>query len=196
MVHAAMKARRQRSLCLIDISVPRNVDPGCGELADVYAYDVDDLDKVVAATRQARQGEAGRAEAIVADEVAAFERDRDARAALPVLAQLRRRAEEIAQAEAERTLAHLGGALDDRGRKSVEAMARAIVNKLLHGPTARLKAAASTGDTALPGAAAQLFGIEEEAGGTAPLAPQPEASAEPEGRGGAPAQGEGVRLKA
>jgi glutamyl-tRNA reductase len=162
MAQVAMKARKHRSLCLIDLSVPRNVDPACGELSDVYGYDVDDLEKVVGATHEARQGEAGRAEAIVEGEVVAFERERETRAALPVLAQLRRHAEQIAQAEAERTLAHLGGALDERGRKSVEAMARAIVNKLLHGPTARLKAAASSGDSALPGAAAQLFGIEGE----------------------------------
>ena len=59
--------------------------------------------------------------------------------------QLRRHAEAIARAEAERTLAHLGGKLDEKGRRSVEAMAQAIVNKLLHGPTARLKEAAAVG---------------------------------------------------
>ena len=193
MVGVAMKARRRRSLCLIDLSVPRNVDPACGELADVYGYDVDDLERVVSATHEARQGEAGRAEAIVQVEVDAFEREREARAALPVLAQLRRHAEQIALAEAERTLAHLGGALDDRGRKSVEAMARAIVNKLLHGPTARLKAAASSGDTALPGAAAQLFGIEGEAREPA----QPRVEDKPPGAAeGGESREDGVRLKA
>ena len=91
----------------------------------------------------------------------AFAKERDARAALPVLAQLRRHAEQIARAEAERTLSHLGPKLDEKG-EGVEAMAQAIVNKLLHGPTARLKAAASTGDGDLPGAAAELFGIDNE----------------------------------
>jgi glutamyl-tRNA reductase len=91
-----------------------------------------------------------------------FARERDVRAALPVLAQLRRRAEEIARAEAERTLAHLGAKLDEKGKRSVEAMAQAIVNKLLHGPTSRLKKAASAGESDLPGAAAELFGIEDE----------------------------------
>ncbi len=152
MVHAAMRARRRRSLCLIDLSVPRNVDPACAELDDVYAYDVDDLEKVVASTREARREEAARAEALVEVEVQAFARERNARAALPVLGKLRKHAEEIARAEAEKTLAHL--ALDEKGRRSVEAMAQAIVNKLLHGPTAKLKQAASSGDTTLPGAAA------------------------------------------
>jgi glutamyl-tRNA reductase len=92
----------------------------------------------------------------------AFAAEREARAALPVLAALRRQAEDIARAEAERTLAQIGGRLDDKARKSVEAMARAIVNKLLHGPTTRLKAAAASGDSGLPGAAAELFGVNEE----------------------------------
>jgi glutamyl-tRNA reductase len=162
-VAAAMKGgRKHRSICLIDLAVPRNVDPTCAELADVYAYDVDDLQKVVHQTHQARRGEALRAEAIVDAEVTAFAKERDARAALPVLAQLRRHAETIARAEAERTLAHLGTKLDEKGKKSVEAMAQAIVNKLLHGPTAKLKAAASSGESDLPTAAAELFGIENE----------------------------------
>jgi glutamyl-tRNA reductase len=163
LVQATMKARRHRSLCLIDLAVPRNVDPAVGQLSDVYAYDVDDLEKVVETTHEARRGEALRGEAILEAEVLAFTKEREARAALPVLAQLRRHAESIARAEAERTLAHVGGKLDEKGRRSVEAMAQAIVNKLLHGPTARLKEAASSGDGALAGAAAELFGIEEEA---------------------------------
>jgi glutamyl-tRNA reductase len=171
LVHVAMKARRHRSLCLIDVAVPRNVDPRCGELAGVYAYDMDDLQKVVQSTRAARAAEALRAEAIVEAEVMAFAQERQTRAALPVLAALRRRAEEVALAEAERTLAQVGEKLDEKGRRSVEAMARAIVNKLLHGPTARLKQAASSGDSALPGAAAELFGLED----------QPKAAARPEG---------------
>jgi len=161
MVSQARRGRRHRSLCLIDLAVPRNVDPACGDLGDVFAYDVDDMQRVVEQTQEARRSEAIRAEAIVEAEVMAFTREREARAALPVLAQLRRQAEGIARAEAERTLAHLGGKLDERGRRSVEAMAQAIVNKLLHGPTAKLKQAATGGDDGLPGAAAELFGIAE-----------------------------------
>jgi glutamyl-tRNA reductase len=171
-----MKARRHRSACYIDLAVPRNVDPRCADLDDVFAYDMDDLQKVVHATKSARAEEAIRAEAIVEAEVMAFFAEREARAALPVLAALRRRAEEIALGEAERTLAQLGGKLDEKGKRSVEAMARAIVNKLLHGPTARLKEAASSGDSTLPGAAAELFGIDAD---------QP-AKAEEPGRSSAP----------
>ncbi len=168
MVAAAMKARRHRSLCLIDLAVPRNVDPAAAALGDVFAYDVDDMERVVEATHEARRGEALRAEAIVEAEVMAFAKERETRAALPVLAQLRRRAETIARAEAERTLTQVGEKLDEKGRRSVEAMAQAIVNKLLHGPTSRLKEAAASGDGALAGAAAELFGIDSETSAAAP----------------------------
>jgi glutamyl-tRNA reductase len=163
MVQGAMRTRRSRSLCLIDLAVPRNVDPACADLSEVFAYDVDDMERVVVSTQEARPGEALRAEAIVEAEVMAFARERETRAALPVLSQLRRHAEAIAHAEAERTLGHLGAKLDEKGKRSVEAMAQAIVNKLLHGPTARLKEAAASGDGTLPGAAADLFGIANEA---------------------------------
>jgi len=165
-----MKARRGRSMCLIDLAVPRNVDPACGQQDNVYAYDIDDLQKVVVQTHAARAEEALRAEAIVEAEVMAFAQERETRAALPVLAELRRRAEQIARVEADRTLSHLGAKLDEKGRKSVEAMAQAIVNKLLHGPTARLKEAAASGDSDLPGAAAELFGVETE---ETPTPPEP-----------------------
>jgi glutamyl-tRNA reductase len=162
LVGRAMKARKQRSICLIDLSVPRNVDPGCGQLDNVYSYDIDDLQKVVSRTWSTRAEEAIHAEALIEAEVMAFARDRDTRAALPVLAALRRQAEEIARAEAERTLQVIGAGLDEKGRRSVEAMGRAIVNKLLHVPTTRLKEAARSGGSSLAGATAELFGLESE----------------------------------
>jgi glutamyl-tRNA reductase len=162
LVKRTLKARRHRSLCLIDLAVPRNVDPACSELEDIYAYDIDDLDNVVASTRESRRGEAVRAEAIVEAEAMAFAKEREARAALPVMITLRRRAAEIAASEVERTLSRVGERLDERGRESVAAMAQAIVNKLLHQPTTRLKQAASDGDSALPGVVAELFGIQDE----------------------------------
>jgi glutamyl-tRNA reductase len=180
-----MKARRGRSICFIDLAVPRNVDPVVAEQDNVYSYDIDDLQKVVGQTHAARAEEAIRAEAIVEAEVMAFAQERETRAALPVLAELRRHAEQIARAEAERTLSHLGGKLDEKGRKSVEAMAQAIVNKLLHGPTARLKEAAASGDSDLPGAAAELFGVGEEE--------KPRARGRPESDSGAAAHPESHR---
>src|SRR5919197_2054489 len=106
-----------------------------------------------------------------------FVKEREARAALRVVAQMWRRAEQIARAEAERTLSQIGARLDDRGRRSIEATALAIVRKLLHEPTARLTSAASSGDGTLAGAAAELFGID--AGALAPRGEEPEGRRRP-----------------
>jgi glutamyl-tRNA reductase len=179
MVKRAMNARRHHDLCLIDLAVPRNVDPACAELDDVYAYDVDDMQKVVSANHEARRSEAVQAEAIVEAEIIAFTQERETREALPVLAELRQRAAAIARAEAARTLQKAGAALDERGRRSVEAMAQAIVNKLLHGPTMRLKGAAANGDNGLPGAAAALFGLEENDPPPAPRRGEGHGAADP-----------------
>lgn len=162
LIQAALKARRHRPLFFVDLAVPRDVDERVHQLDNVYAYDVDDLEKVINENLATRAGEAERANVIVAEEVARFMRARAAREAVPLLAQLRQRADEIARAEAERTLANIGDALNEKQRKSVEAMARAIVNKLLHEPTARLKIAGASGPeeaARVMQAAAELFGL-------------------------------------
>ncbi|HEY8211024.1 MAG TPA: glutamyl-tRNA reductase [Myxococcaceae bacterium] len=158
----AMKARKHRPLLLVDLAVPRDVAPGVhGSAEGVYAYDVDDIRQVIDENVAARAGEAARAEQIVAEEMARYVRARAVRDGVPVLAQLRQRAEQIAKAEAERTLQHLPE-LSEKQRKSIEAMGMAIVNKLLHQPTAKLRSLDPSGaPSPLAGAAAELFGLEE-----------------------------------
>jgi glutamyl-tRNA reductase len=161
-VARAVRARRFRPLFVVDLSVPRSVDPAIRYLPNVYLKDLDDIAGVVRQNSQSRAGEADRAEAIVDLEVREFTRTLRGRSAAPVLAELRRRADAIARTEAEKTLHQIGEDLDDRRRKSVEAMAQAIVNKLLHGPTARLRRAAELGvEGPLADATAQLFDLGE-----------------------------------
>ncbi|MBX5481782.1 MAG: glutamyl-tRNA reductase [Myxococcaceae bacterium] len=160
LVAQAQKARRHRPLFLVDLAVPRDIAPDVHELDGVYAYDVDDVQKVVADNAAARVAEAAKAEALVAEELARFVRARAVRAQVPVLAQLRAHAEKIARAEVERTLAKLRD-LDERERQSIAAMAQAIVNKILHAPTMRLRALDDGGER-LADAAAQLFGLAAE----------------------------------
>ncbi|QRN94283.1 glutamyl-tRNA reductase [Archangium violaceum] len=161
-VGAVGKARKHRTLFMVDLAVPRDIAPEVGELDWVHAYDVDDIQKFVAENAAARAEEAQKAGVLVAQEVARFARDRAVRNGVPVLAQLRQRGESIARAEVERTLATIGDGLSDKQRKSIEAMARAIVNKLLHEPTARLRAVGPEHEgNRLAGAAAELFGLEE-----------------------------------
>lgn len=163
-VAAVGKVRRWRPLFMVDLAVPRDIAPEVGELEWVHVYDVDDIQKFIADNAAARAEEAQKAGVLVAQEVARFARDRAVRDGVPVLALLRQRAESIARAEVERTLSALGDGLTERQRKSIEAMGRAIVNKLLHEPTARLRMAGPQEEgNRLAGAAAELFGLDGEA---------------------------------
>ena len=172
MMIQAGKARRYRPIFLVDLAFPRNVEPAANELESVYVYDLDDLERVAAQNRDLRAAQVGRAEEIVQQELQAFLAQSRERAALPVLARLRAHADGVARAEVERTLAALQG-LDEKQQKTVQAMAMAIVNKLLHGPTSRLRAEAGEGP--LADAVAALFALEGE-----PPQPQEEAGARSE----------------
>ncbi len=157
----AMKARRHRPLFLVDLAVPRDIDPDVHRLDSVYAYDVDDIHKVVAENEAARAAEAARAERLIAEELARYVKARTVRNSVPVLAQLRAHAQEIAKAEVDKTLARMN-TLDEKQRKSIEAMGMAIVNKLLHAPTMRLRNVTQQEDgVRLADAAAELFGLTE-----------------------------------
>ncbi len=164
-----LKVRRFRPLFMVDLAVPRNIAPDLGDLDGVFAYDVDDIQKIIADNSNARAIEAAKAEAIIAEEIARFVRARTVRDGVPVLAQLRARAEQIAKAEAERTLVGLGDNLSEKQRRSVQAMALAIINKLLHEPTARLRELGSDpSPSRLADAAAELFGLQPGGGQVAP----------------------------
>jgi glutamyl-tRNA reductase len=158
-VARVLKPRRHRPLFLVDLAVPRDVEPGVHALDGVYAYDVDDIQKVVDQNQAARTAAAATAEVLVAEEVARYVRQRAVRDQVPVLAQLRARAEQIRRAELERAMANLSAPLSPEQAKVIEAMTSAIVNKMLHQPTARLRAV-QAGDSELADAAAELFGLD------------------------------------
>jgi len=165
MVQRAAKARRYRPLFLIDISVPRNVDPAAGRVEGVYVYDVDDLAAVVEENLDTRRAEAARAEAIVVDEAARFSRAMSEQSAVPLIKALRNKAIEAATAEAQKTLLVLGDGATEKQKKSVQAMAQAIVAKLLHEPITRLRAEGAKGEAAQPELfqlAIELFGVTPE----------------------------------
>lgn len=165
MVAAALKARRYRPLFIIDLAVPRDVEEGVGRLENVYAYNVDDLACVVQEGKHSRQSEAEKAEAILRHEIDKFLQARAVRSAVPVLATLRARAEEIARTEAQKTLSQFGEAITPKQKESIEAMGRAIVNKLLHPPTQKLKEAGKAGPddaAALALVVAELFNLHPE----------------------------------
>lgn len=163
-VEPTLRSRKGRPLFLIDIAVPRDIDPEVHQLEGVYVYDIDDLEAVVIESAPGRAGEAARAEAIASTEAARFVDWRASREVAPAIALLRARAEEIRSGELERARARLGR-LTAAELRAVESITSRIVDKLLHVPTVRLKEAAAGADGALTASVVRdLFDLTEDAG--------------------------------
>ena len=157
-VERALELRERRPLLLIDLAVPRDVDPEVGTLPYAFLYDVDDLDEAVGTGTA--EGAAARAEAMVAEEAERFREWQASRGVVPAIASLRARAEMIRLREFDRAQRRLG-ALSPEERRAVESLTVQIVNKLLHDPTVRLKAAAAGADgAAYADAVRHLFALE------------------------------------
>ena len=162
--------RHGRPLFVIDLAVPRDVDPAVAELEDCYLYDIDDLQAVVRESLSGRRREAERAEAIVEQEAKRF---RDWQASLhvvPAIASLRERAESIRSGELAKAEGRLEG-LSESERRTVESLTTQIVNKLLHVPIVRMKEAAATEGAGYVEVARHLFGLGEDE--SAPKSRQP-----------------------
>ena len=155
-IAAALGLRKGRPLFLIDLAVPRDLDPAIHELEGCYLYDIDDLESVVASSLAGRRREAARAEAIVAEEAESFREWQASREVVPAIASLRAHAEEIRAAEFER----VRGRLSSSDQEVVESITTRIVDKLLHLPTVRLKEAAAGADGgSYAQAVRHLFGL-------------------------------------
>ena len=140
---AATVGRPRRPLLVVDLGMPRNVDPAVGDLPGVTLLDLADLRSFVDAGLDERRREATRVRTVVADELARYTADAAAREVAPMVAALHQHAEGLRAAELDRHRSRLSS-LDAREREAVEALTRAIVAKLLHEPTVRLKDAAAT----------------------------------------------------
>ena len=150
-------ARKGRPLFLIDLAVPRDLDPAIHELDGCYLYDIDDLEAVVVETLADRSREAQRAETIVAEEANRFRAWQASLDVVPAIASLRARAEEIRTAELSRAK------LNDAERRAAESVTAAVLNKLLHLPTIRMKQAAAAADGVIyADAVRHLFGLEDD----------------------------------
>jgi glutamyl-tRNA reductase len=154
--------RRGRQLLLIDLAVPRDLDPAIHELDGCFLYDIDDLQAIVVETLAGRRSEAERAETIVAAEAEKFHEWHASLDVVPAIASLRAHAEEIREAELRKAEPVLGR-LDESQRSAVESLTAQIVNKLLHLPTVRMKQAAAAADGVIyADAVRHLFGLEDE----------------------------------
>jgi glutamyl-tRNA reductase len=154
-----LAGRGGRPLVLVDIAVPRDVDPGVRELRGVVLYDIDQLAASLDEGRAGREAAVPRVEEIISEEADAIMDWVQSREVVPLVQRIRDKALAVADEEARRTIRKLGG-LDERQQEIVSTMARQIANKIVHEPTVRLKARLrETSDDTYPEVVADIFGL-------------------------------------
>ena len=156
----ATARRRRRPIFMLDLAVPRDIDPRVSELEDVYLFTIDDLRQVVDENVKARQEEAGTARQMVAGEVLRFMAELKVRDAVPLIRELRDQADSVrAQTlEQARRMLAAGHPHED----VLEFLAGTLTNRLLHGPSTALREVAESGDAELAAIAARLFRIRSD----------------------------------
>ncbi len=137
-LHDVMKARRQRPMLLIDLAVPRDIDAACAQLDDVSLYDIDDLQAVITRNRTVRRAEARRAEGIIEEQIQQFAAWLGSLEVMPTLSALRERGTQIVSQVLQENEGKWESA-SARDKERVQALAQAVVNRLLHDPTVRMK---------------------------------------------------------
>jgi len=158
-VELVMERRDGRALLVVDVAIPRDVDPGVRQVFGVTLLDMDDMKSFADHSLAQRQREVGKVRAIVAEELERFRTEHTAREVAPIVRALRTRGEDVRRAELDRFRSRLE-ALDPAARRTVEALTEGIVNKLLHDPTVRIKDAAGTPRGATySDALTELFGL-------------------------------------
>ena len=133
MVERALKARRHRPMVMVDLAVPRDIEPEVAALGDVFLYTVDDLAKVVDSGLESRHAAVIEAEGIIDERVDGFLHWLDSRGTVPTIRALREHADHLRQAEVERAVRLLAKGEDPH--KVIEALSHGLTNKLIHGPT-------------------------------------------------------------
>jgi len=161
MIAAALHRRKNRLLFLIDIAVPRDIDPAAGGIDNVFLYNIDNLQDIVDENVKGRRQEAEKAEAIVNDEVMNYQRWQNTLGVIPTIVSLREKAEGIVRAELEKSGSWMQN-LTAAERENIEILAGAIINKILHDPIVSLKEESQdSGVAAYVAALRRLFKLEE-----------------------------------
>jgi len=140
-VAKVIKERRNKPMFLIDIAVPRDIDPKINDIDNVYVYNIDDLQTVVASNIKERRKEAIKAEHIVEHEIGKFFNWIKNLNVVPTIVAIRKKFDDIRKNELDKTLSALNGKLPPEGEKALEAMTSAIINKIIHKPITMLKEA-------------------------------------------------------
>ena len=177
-----MATRGGRPMLLIDLAVPRDIDSDCARLDGISLYDIDDLEAVVARNRKVRQAEARKAEGIIEEEIQRFAVWLGSLEVLPTLAALRAHATAIAEQVVRENEGKWESA-SPRDLERVEAIARALVNRLLHEPTTRMKELRDERVHARMALVRDLFGLQGEEAALRPATDAPELPAAAEAAG-------------
>lgn len=159
-VESALKKRKHKPIFMVDIAVPRDIEPEVEELEDVYLYTVDDLHEVIEDNRRARQKAADVAQEIIDQEAEDWSRQQRSLAVVDTIRAFRDSVEKIRDEEVDKALAAL-----ERGQDSqsvISALARSLTNKLMHKPTTRLKQAGEEGSDETIDATHELFGLDKK----------------------------------
>jgi glutamyl-tRNA reductase len=161
-VQAIILERRHRPIFLIDIANPRDIDPGCNEVDNVYLYNIDDLQSVVSTNLKEREREAERAEVIIEREVGVFQAWLRGLDVVPTIVSLRGRVEEIRATELQKAMSRMGD-LTPEQRETIASMTTAMINKILHQPMSELRRRAVHQDGHVYSAVLRrLFGLEDK----------------------------------
>jgi glutamyl-tRNA reductase len=161
MVRCCLRKRKNRLLFLVDIAVPRDIDPAADDLENVYLYNIDHLQDIVDENIKNRRREAMKAEAIIEEEVANYINWLKELEAVPTIVSLRSKAESIVRAEMEKASVWMQS-LENADREKVEALVHSIVNKVLHAPVAVMKEeSAEFASQDIVAAARQLFRLDD-----------------------------------
>ncbi|CAA0095748.1 glutamyl-tRNA reductase [Zhongshania aliphaticivorans] len=158
-VEGALKRRKHRPMVMVDIAVPRDIEPQVAELADVYLYTVDDLREIVEENKRARQSEARKAGDIITLALGEWESQLRALDAVGTVRDYRAQAEQLRDTELDRALRNL--ARGDDAEQVLEQLARGLTNKLIHSPTTQIKEAGAKGRTDLIHWARELFQLKD-----------------------------------
>ncbi|MDR0888317.1 MAG: glutamyl-tRNA reductase [Coriobacteriales bacterium] len=170
------RARRGRPLLLMDIALPRDIDPACGDIGDVFLYDLDDLGGMMDDNAKGREAETTKVKEYVSQAVEKFLAWRQESSVTPTIKHMFKKASGVAAGERDRAAKALAakhdGQLSDDDLKILDAMASSIASKILHGPTMRLRKHASDPDSLYYTEAARfLFGLDSNPSGKAHVCP-------------------------
>ncbi|MBI4890418.1 MAG: glutamyl-tRNA reductase [Acidobacteria bacterium] len=157
-----LRRRQNRPIFIIDIAVPRNVDPAVDDLENIYLYDIDDLGREVEQNRLARQREADQAEQIIEEEIQRLFDKMRAREVAPIIVGLQQQLDDLSRAELDRVRSRFGS-LTPQQEEALQAYTRGLINKFAHGPMTEIRRAASQpeGDRILS-VIRRMFRLEDE----------------------------------